>query len=233
MRKLVTFTVATMLAASTTCFGVALSFVNVTSLDYVTGDANGDLTVGDVTVSGGDGAVDNFATLTGWLSLTAGGDITIGNVDYSGYGAEATIDVSGYRGAAEIAGSAYDDVITDNSGTNAVTGNDGADRFVFVDSNTGQTETTLDQIMDFNNAGGDKIDLTPVVNVGNYSEGTYADFAAYTTAAAAADKVVFAGEVGGVDGVILAVDFNNDTNVDFMIQLVGVDLGGVDVNSFV
>src|SRR3546814_3393491 len=82
-------------------------------------------------------------------AVSTGGDITIGGVDYSGYGAAATIDVSAYEGAATIIGSAYGDTITDNAGTNAITGGTGADTFNFLDTNTDKTEATADKITDF------------------------------------------------------------------------------------
>jgi hypothetical protein len=199
--------------------------------------AAGNLNVGDITVSGGDGASDNFATLDfavpGWLDVSAGGNVVVGAIDYSGYGAAATIDVSTVGGAPSIAGTAKNDLIIDNKGANALTGNGGADTFTFIDTNTGKTLATLDQILDFTNGAGDKIDITPVVNVGNYSEGVYADFATYAAAANAGNKAVFVGEVGGVDGVIAAVDYDVNGSVDFMINLVGVGLDGVDVASFV
>jgi hypothetical protein len=211
-----------------------------TTMTY-TADVNayaaGNLNVGDITVSGGDGASDNFATLDfaapTWLDVSAGGKVTVGAIDYSGYGAAATIDVSTVGGAASITGTAKADSITDNKGTNAVTGGAGADIFAFVDANTGKTLATMDQILDFSNSGGDKIDITPVVNIGNYSEGTYTDFATFSAAANAGNKAVFVGAVGGVDGVIAAVDYDVDGAVDFMINLVGVGLDGVDVASFV
>jgi len=221
---------STVLAATTDKNFVSASFA---------AEAQGTLTVGNVSVSGGDGAADNFADLNGWLSLSSSGGktITIGDVDYSGYGAKATIDVSGYAGAANIAGGAKADTITDNKGTNAITGNGGADVFTFVNDNTGKGLVTMDQILDFSNSGGDKIDLdllNGVLTVPRYSEvGGLADFGAFNTAANAADKAVFVGEVTGVDGVIAAVDYDENGSVDFMINLVGVDLNGVDVASFV
>jgi len=72
-----------------------------------------------------------------------------------------------------------------------------------------------------------------VVNIGNYSEGAYADFAAFKSAAGAADKAVFVGDFASSGGVVAAVDYDTDGAVDYMIQLVGVDLAGVDVASFV
>lgn len=98
---------------------------------HVTLDAGkGNVTVGNITVTGGvtesggaKAVVDNFATLTTWLSLTNGGGThttTIGNVDYSGYAAAATINVSAFAGAASIIGSQGGSTITDNKGTNAI-----------------------------------------------------------------------------------------------------------------
>jgi len=79
---------------------------------------------------------------------------------------------------------------------------------------------------------GDKIDLSVVVNVGNYGEASYADFAAFVTGANAADKAVMVGLVGSTG--YAAVDYNTDGTVDFMIELTGLNsLGNIDVASFV
>jgi hypothetical protein len=211
--------------------------VTMTYTADVNAYAAGNLTVGNITVSGGDGLSDNFESLDfavpTWLDVSAGGNVVVGAIDYSGYGAAVAIDVSTVGGAPSIAGGAKADTITDNKGANAITGNGGADIFKFIDANTGKTVATFDQILDFTNSAGDKIDITPVVNVANYSEGVYADFATYAAAANAGNKAVFVGEVGGVDGVIAAVDYDVNGSVDFMINLVGVGLDGVDVASFV
>src|SRR3546814_8543883 len=93
----------------------------------------------------------------------------------SDLGAAATIDVSAYEGAATIIGSAYGDTITDNAGTNAITGGTGADTFNFLDTNTGKTEATADKITDFlysvdhiHTGGG-------AGTLEEYTEGTYAE----------------------------------------------------------
>lgn len=191
----------------------------------------GNISIGTVSVSGGDDAADNFQAL-GFLSTTAGGVVSLGGVDYSGYGAAATLDVSGYAGDTVIVGSAFGDLITDNTGANAITGGAGADTFTFLDGNTGLTIGTMDQLLDFNNAGGDKIDLSVAVNVGNYGEAAYADFASFAAGANAADKAVWVGLVGS-DGYA-AVDYDTDGAVDYMIELVGLNsLGNIDVASFV
>jgi Ca2+-binding RTX toxin-like protein len=153
-------------------------------------------------------------------------------VDYSGYGAAATIDVSGYAGNTTIVGSAFGDTITDNKGANTITGGAGADTFTFLDTNTGKTATTADVITDFNNAAGDKIDLSVGVNVGNYGEASYADFASFVTGANAADKAVMVGLIGN-DGFV-AVDYDTNGTVDFMIKLTGLtSLSNIDVASFI
>ena len=158
--------------------------------------------------------------------------VSLGGVDYSGYGAAATLDVSGYAGNTTIVGSAFGDLITDNAGANAITGGAGADTFTFLDANTGKTIGTMDQLLDFSNAGGDKIDLSVAVNVGNYGEATYADFASFAAGANAADKAVWVGLVGSTG--YAAVDYNTDGTVDYMIELVGLgSLGNIDVASFV
>src|SRR3546814_5919843 len=71
--------------------------------------ATGDVTLGVVSVTGGDQGLINGASFDDFAAnvmgaVSTGGDITIGGVDYSGYGAAATIDVSAYEGAATIIG---------------------------------------------------------------------------------------------------------------------------------
>jgi hypothetical protein len=199
--------------------------------------AGGDLTVGNITVTGGDGESDNFMTLTSWLDLNATGDITIGDVDYSGYTGKSTvtnvIDVSGFDGAAVIKGSAQKDTISDNDGTNTITGGASADTFIFTTDNTGKTLATMDKVTDFSNAAGDKLDVGVSTTTNNYSEASFADFASFVTGANAANKDVFVGLVTG-QGAIVAVDHNADGTVDFMVQLVGMtSLNDIDLASFV
>jgi hypothetical protein len=70
------------------------------------------------------------------------------------------------------------------------------------------------------------------VNVGNYGESTYADFAAFAAGAAAADKAVWVGLVGSTG--YAAVDYDTNGTVDYMIELVGLtSTGNIDVASFI
>jgi hypothetical protein len=202
-------------------------------------DAELDITVGNITVQGGDGVADNLTTLKTWLDLdSSSGKITVGNIDYSDWAVDrfvttnktgATIDVSTWRGAESIVGSQWNDTIYDNRDTNTLTGGDGADLFIFSTQNTGKTLATMDKILDFNAGDGDTIDVnTTDLLVG----GNYLTFAAFVAAADGADKGIFAGTITGQSGVFLAID-HNTSGVDYMIQLVGVDLTDISSSIFV
>jgi hypothetical protein len=200
---------------------------------YIDLNTPGNLVIGDITVLGSYTAL---STIGGWLD-TAGvaGDITIGNVDYSGFLAAASIDVSGFLGAGEIIGTAFGDTITDNEGTNVITGGAGADTFVFVNTNANIVLADLDVITDWGN-GADLLDVDVAVTAGNYFEGTYASFDAFMTAAATrvtGGDAVVVGRVGS--DLFVAVDFDaNSGTLDTVIQLAGVsDLGLIGTASFV
>ncbi|MDD5319225.1 MAG: DUF4214 domain-containing protein [Methylococcales bacterium] len=210
------------------------------------GDVNlGDISVG-VSLTGIAGAstapsMDLTSVLAGVLTT---GDITIGSVDYSGLvldwtaaatdtGNGVTIDLTGYLGNTSVIGSDYNDEIDDNTGTNQLTGGDGADLFVFDTTQTNKTLATMDRVLDFSNSGGDKLNVGVVPTVGTYAEGSFTDFAAFNSAANAADEEVFVGAVTGSD-LIVAADFDGNGAVDFMIQLVGLNnLNQIDIASFV
>ena len=219
--------------------GTSVRAVGDVTMDYdanvtlISSAVGGSISIGTISVSGGDGVADNFQAL-GFLVATpgAGGAVSLGGVDYSGYGVAATLDVSGFAGNTSIVGSAFGDTITDNKGVNAITGGAGADTFTFLDTNVGKTLGAMDSLKDFNDAAGDKIDLTVAVNVGNYGESTYADFAAFAAGAAAADKAVWVGLVGSTG--YAAVDYDTNGTVDYMIELVGLtSTGNIDVASFI
>src|SRR3546814_16510695 len=55
-----------------------------------------------------------------------------------------------------------------------------------------------------------------------YTEGTYADFASFLANADSADKSLAAGQVG--DNVFVAVDYNADNTVDYVIELTNTTL---------
>jgi len=210
------------------------AYVNLDASDE-DGDGNtANITIGDITVSGGDGIIDNFATLTGWLQLSADDDITIGTINYSGYGADADLDISGFTTVTAVIGSANDDTITVGKQTaTQLTGGAGADTFVIDTTYDAKTLATIHKILDFSNAQGDMIDagITPP-DATEYGEGSYANFDAFLTSADAANKHIYVGLVGS-DGFV-AIDNNGDNTVDSVIMLVGLNsLGNIDLASFV
>ena len=191
--------------------------------------------IGNVKVSGGDTLLDNFATLDfgnpadSWLdaSAGAGGKITIGNIDYSGYatgatvatGQNVTIDVSLATGAATIIGSVQDDTITDNKGTNSITGLAGVDEFQFVSANKNLTLATADVITDWK--GADDLIGVQSVSAFSYGEGTnQVSFAQFLTDAGAADAQVYVGQLA--EGLCVALDFDSNGSVDSLVLLKGV-----------
>ncbi len=183
------------------------------------------------------------------------------SVDYSGLtlswapgnldeGNGVIIDLTGgpsfasYKGNTTVIGSRYNDIIHDNAylgdpatGINKLTGGDGADLFIIDTANTGKTLVTMDQVLDFSNGAGDKLDVGVIpIDLLTYAEGTFASFAEFNDAANAANKSVFVGSVTDQNSLIVAVDSGllPDGNVDFMVQLVGItDLGQIDTASFV
>jgi hypothetical protein len=194
--------------------------------------ANGDLKVGNITVTGGDGTADNFATLSNWLSLN-GTTISVGTIDYSGYGAAATIDITGFKNVAGVVGSSKADTITAGKQTaTEIRGGAGGDTFVFDTAYNAKTLATIHKILDFSNSQGDKINVGVTPTVTTYGEASFGSFDLFVTGANAADKDVFVGLVSG-NGFV-AIDHNMDGTVDSIIELVGLNsLGNIDVASFV
>ncbi len=116
-----------------------------------------------------------------------------------------------------------------------ITGGAGADSMTFVLGNANLTAATADQIKGYT-YGSDAIKLVAdgaalgVLTVANYGEASYASFDAFLTGANGANKDVWVGQVGSDSFV--AVDHNSDGTVDYAIELVGVGLSGVAVDSF-
>lgn len=190
-----------------------------------------DITIGDITISGGDvdtsgTNLDNLGNLTAVLGLT-GDTITVGDVDYSGYGNDATIDVSDFAGAENIMAASADTDITVNDTQNIITLSDGDDMVIYeAEEQSGTTEADIDQIIDFT-SGSDTIDLS-FFGLGGTAGigGTVADYATFLTSAQAAmtfdDFDVFTQTDG--TNTYVAVNSDNDASeiIDFVIQLTGV-----------
>ncbi|MDD5460625.1 MAG: DUF4214 domain-containing protein [Methylococcales bacterium] len=214
-------------------------------------------TVGDVSLGSLDinlSISDIADTLPGMDLTNLLGDLfdTYDNIDYSGLKLSwapgnpdadngVSIDLTTYKGNTSVIGSDYNDIITDNAyegdpttGINKLTGGGGADTFVFSTDNTGKTLTTLDQVLDFSNSDGDKLNVGVLPTTDTYGEASFADFASFLAGADAADKGVYIGSAADQNSLFVASDFNSDGNVDFLVQLVGItDLNQIDIASFV
>lgn len=190
----------------------------------------GVLTVGNITVVGGyqnvGGDADNFAMLscagTSWLDLV-GDSITVGNIDYSGYEAAATIDVSAWDGAAIIKGAQDDTTITVNDGKNTIYLGDGSDTVNLGANATGPTAAaTIDVIYDFT-AGDDVLDgdVSGTSFAYNSNASSYDSFiTAASNGFLNLDYDVYAARVGG--DTYVAFNLDGDTDLDFVVKLVGV-----------
>jgi hypothetical protein len=192
----------------------------------------GDITIGDITVSGGlldsgSNALDNLGNLTGWLTTTTTGDVTVGDIDYSGYDEAATIDVSGFIGAANITAAAGDTTITVNDTQNAITLGAGDDTVVYLaDELAGTTAGEIDTISGFT-SGSDVIDLSAfIADTSVAVGGTTATYETFLTAAQSAmtfnEYNVFTMTDGTNTYVAVDSDDDVDNTIDFVIELTGV-----------
>ncbi len=217
-------------------------FVATAGVDAsVTVDVTGDITIGNISVVGGfvnstSAQLDDFNSLTGWLSLTAGGDITIGDVDYSGYELDATIDVSGFEGAAHVKAAQGDTTITLNDTKNIVTLYDGDD-VVNVDVSTAKEDfsvaANVDEIIGFTTLK-DDIGITGANGTDFAFVTSNATYAAFLTAAEDAifndGTDIYARKVGS--DVYVAVNASGgDDEIAYVIKLTGIT--SVDSTDFV
>jgi hypothetical protein len=204
---------------------------------------------GDITIN--NLVVDVTATATGVYDISdllvgvlTTGDLTLGTVDYSGYSytggsTGVDIDVSGYLGDIVVIGSDQDDTITDNTETNTLTGNDGADvfSFVYVDADgVGLSLAAADVITDFVH-GEDVIELdtTAASTADAYYEGTATTFAEFKTLAetqmtSSPEDNVVAVQVGS--DVYVAVDMDDNDEIDTVIVLTGVSTSSLNFADF-
>lgn len=219
----------TMSAEYTGAADATLAAPGAVSLD-VSLTASDDILVGDISVVGGivntaaTATMDNLGTFTAWFFASAGGDVTIGDVDYSGYAADASIDVSGFLGAENIMAGDGDTNITVNDTTNIVTLGDGDDTVTYTaDEQSGTTYADIDKISDFS-SGDDTIDLSFITGTDVAVGGTVADYDTFLTTA----QNVMTNEGDDVvtlnDGTntYVGVDSDADGTLDFAIELTGV-----------
>lgn len=214
-------------------------------------NVSGNITVGNVTVTGGfkstttaspldNGIVlDNFAVLNNWLNLTVGATktITIGDIDYRGYEAAASIDASGYLGAANIFAAQKDTVIYDNKTKNVITLGAGADSIYLTEAATTDESSAanIDEIKSFTH-GTDKIyvDTTSGLSFTAVKTTGLTDYASFLTWAA--DGIAGINSYDVMIGVVgadtyVAFDKDNGGTIDFAIKLTGVT--NIDATDFV
>jgi hypothetical protein len=169
---------------------VAVSGMDASDEVRIDVTANGDVVMGDITVSGeGTFVLDGLAhTATSdsnvsFLSISAGGEITLGDVDFSGYENDVTLDLSWVdHGAAHIASGLGNDVVLGTAGANVIdagAGVDaiditqgGSDTVAFGVGDSGTTIATMDVVTGFDSGtagAGDKLSFGLAAgNAGNF-----------------------------------------------------------------
>ena len=234
-----TLTVGNITIRTTTAF-TANNHVAV----HLDGLSEGNIVIGNITVSGGNGAGDNFGSLAGMVSgsIVGGGSLTIGNIDYSGYGGNDTINLTNglagihdYKGASTIIGSAHDNSITvgvgaANDGAHTITGNGAApgiatDSYTFVDNMAASTApgTVSDTITNFNwkndtiHVGFSHTVIESASGVTPYTSLTAFEAAVGSSTA----STVYVGEVTSGSTTVVDIVVVDTNNYVFAIQLSG------------
>jgi hypothetical protein len=200
------------------------------------------MNIGNITVVGGqmngnDKLMDNLDVLfdsgleAGFMDLEEEGDgsITIGNIDYRGYETNALIDVTLFKGAANIYAAQDDTTIYDNKSKNVITLGAGNDE-VYLNATNATTDKTsasaIDEIINFASL---KDDLFVESTSTSYNEfdfvssnaGTYANFLTDAVAAMMDDDTDIYARV--LDGsVYVAFDKDNSGTVDYVVKLTGI-----------
>jgi len=157
--------------------GASTNYLSTTNgdLGLVYLAADGDITIGDITITGiGDFTFDGNTHTTdalSWIAADAGGTVTIGDVDFSGYEQSASIDVSWASGAGHIIGSAQDDTITGNDDANIISGGEGADVIIITDNVTTSADgsAAIDTILTDAGDSGDGTDATALDEITGFT----------------------------------------------------------------
>lgn len=237
-----------------TIAGLTLDFSTTLTTDqYVFNvSVDGDLLIQnvdvDVTNSGSNAALLDFATVV-MASVTASGDISLGTVDYSDYvfddaattgtneSTGALIDVQTFDGDIVVIGSGENDTIIDNDESNTLTGGAGKDFFTFINTNANVSQATADKVTDFvHNVDHIVLNGGTDATVDEYSEASYASFAAFLTGAnnlanaVTSPDYLHAGQVG--TSVFVATDSDQDGDVDYVIELQNFSLSQLDFGDF-
>lgn len=193
-----------------------------------------------VDITAANAGLVNLANVVAGLNGTTE---TLGTVDFSGYKRTAattvgeTINVSAFDGDITVIGTGRNDTITDNDEENSLTGGAGADTFVFelhdqsIDDLIEAAAADVDVVEDLV-ADVDSITLNTTGNV--YIEDTASSFNEFITKALnqiANNNADLVAVQVGLD-TWLAVNEDGGSNIDHIIQLVGVNRGDIESNDF-
>lgn len=190
-----------------------------TEADTLEGGAGADTLNGGTEADTMDGGADADGLLGG-----AGADTLIGGAggDTLDGGTEADVLIGGTE-ADTLTGGTGADVLIGGLGLDKLTGGADKDRFIYTartDSNPG---STADRILDFDDAGDDRIDLAAV-----YAKTlTYVGSAAFTKIGQ-----VRINDIKGAD-VVVEVNLDTDSAAEMQIRLVGTTLASMSKGDFI
>jgi serralysin len=179
--------------------------------------------VGDVTTESTGGGTDTVnASISTTLQAQVENLVLIGSSPINGTGNSLANTITGNAAVNFLDGGGGDDIVIGGGGLDFLTGGAGADRFVFNPGDiAGTTWNSTDQISDFSQAAGDKIDLSGIDAIAG---GTNDAFTFVGTAAFSG----VAGELRYVNNGTYSTiygDTNGDGAADFAIALnTGVNL---------
>jgi Ca2+-binding RTX toxin-like protein len=130
-----------------------------------------------------------------------------------GFGGQDTL--LGLTGNDTLDGGAGNDLLIGGAGRDVMTGGGGADLFRFTATSDSAVGTTRDQIIAFNRAEGDRIDLA-MIDANTRLSGDQA-----FTFIGGASFTRLAGQLRFADGVLQA-DVNGDARADMEVSILGV-----------
>lgn len=129
----------------------------------------------------------------------------------------------GGAGGDVLDGGAGNDIINGGSGNNILTGGSGADLFVFTDASvrlSGSSAAALqtDQILDFNQAAGDRIDLSAIDADSTVAGNQAFSFVSNFTQHAGEATLIYD---AGANLTTLRLDIDGDGNADYQLRITG------------
>jgi serralysin len=207
-------------------------------MNYANGNAGNDTLVGGDgpdRLLGGQGD-DHVSAGNGADSINGnlGNDvITLGNGNDTVRGGQGDDVIHVGSGDDLLMGDIGNDTLYAGTGHDVMTGGSGADIFIFG-SGIASTAHTIDEIADFDAAGGDLIGLDFIVSAGHVAHDAGISF---TSEALAADAA--AGLIAGQAGMVAALQVSSDTYLFFntgittgALHLDAIDASTIDTNDF-